>query len=106
MHPERDDAAYQLRREEVGELRGKRCNAGREVVAPVVCPTARVDNSFEIRLVCLGNFGAGAYEDKVDAGICRPGSPPAKSKLKRCGIPIVSRVYLCVEINIVEVSPQ
>ena len=59
MHPERDDAAYQLRREEVGELRGKRCNAGREVAAFVVCDAAGVDHSLDIRVtvVWIGDGG-------------------------------------------------
>ncbi len=49
VHPERDDAPYQLRREEVGELRGKRCNAGREVAAFVVCDAAGVDDALQVR---------------------------------------------------------
>ena len=68
MHPERDDAAYQLRREEVGELRGKRCNAGREVAAFVVCDAAGVDHSLDIRVTVVwigGETGAGAQDSNA-----------------------------------------
>ena len=56
MHPERDDAADQLRRQEVGELRGKRCNAGREVGALVVCDAARVDHALQVELAIPGSI--------------------------------------------------
>ena len=60
--PERREAAARaaapvglvLWREHGGELV--------EMVASVGLPVARVDYSFDIRVVCLGNFGAGAHE--------------------------------------------
>ena len=63
-----DDAADQLRREEMGEFRGKGRGEGVEVVALVLSDAARRDHFPDVRVVRLrGEGGAGAEEDREEA---------------------------------------